>query len=135
MWSVVGAVLGWEMALGPWAWPAVQGSSPGLCVLGLLLKVLDPLPKARSAACFCFCGMSPRAQHGSGSRGAGGHQRVPGEPRPTPTQAPVHSAWEVGLQTYPSCLARIPFCPLSHLCCEFKPGVPAPLGQCQVPPT
>lgn len=67
--------LWWEAPWGvgrelePWSWWATQGSRLGLCVVGLLLKVLDPFPKARRAACLCFCGPSPRAQHGSSREG------------------------------------------------------------------
>ena len=63
--------------LEPWTWWAAQGSWLGLCVLGLLLKGLDPFPEARRAACLCFYGLSPRAQHCSGrpaGRAAGGRQ-------------------------------------------------------------
>lgn len=134
MWSVVGAAFGWQGrnwspglgGLHRWSWL-------GLCVLGLLLKGLDPFPEARRAACLCFYSLSPRAQHGSGRPGgrlAAVSEYLMSRRRRQQPNRRVRDG-ELGRRPCaPLCLARVPFSPLAQpplpTFSGFKPGVSDP---------
>lgn len=65
---------------------------------------------------------------------AGGHGQYLVSCRQHPHGRTSIQPVRLGCRCAPSRLARIPFCPLSHLCSGFKPGVSAPLDNAKFLP-